>query len=120
MKITCEKCGHVQDIAPRRSRQASAFFHVACGRYASEMGMKAADAKILFKYSYGVWSPVPFRGPTPKWPGQFVLMYEGQPNETLVFMKSEAAYTKPEERRLTEGVKTEMYDAGVDAEDLFE
>ena len=119
MKVKCERCGHVQEIAPRRSRQASAFFHVACSRYATEMGIRADDAKIMFKHAYGVWEPVPFRGPAPDWPGRFVRLYAGQQNEEVVFMKSESAYTKAEERHLTEGVKVEAFDAGIDLSDVF-
>ena len=120
MRVRCERCGHEQMIAPRRTRQASAFFHVACGRYAAEMGMSAADAKIMFKHAYGTWVRYPFEGPIPEWPGAFVHMYAGQPNEEIIYMKSESAYTKGEERRLTDGVRTEAYDAGIDMSDVFD
>jgi hypothetical protein len=120
MKVTCPRCGLVHEISPRRTPQASRFFHAACGRYASAMGMTAEDAKVLFKWHYGVWVPMPFRDGPPEWPGRFYRMYKGQQNEILIFAKSEAAYTKAEERALVDGVKTEAWDAGVDLSDLFD
>ena len=120
MKVQCPRCGLVHEISPRRTPKASRFFHAACARYAIEMGIRAEDAKIMLKHAYGVWVPVPFRDGPPEWPGRFVKLYAGQQNESLVFMKSEAAYTKAEERQLTEGLKIEAYDAGVELGDLFD
>lgn len=119
-KVKCPNCGQWFPIRGRRSQVQSNFTHLAIGRYASAMGMTAAQAKLMFKTQYGIWVPFPFREGAPPWRGMFVEIYPGTPDHRLVFMKSEADYTAKEEKALTEGVKTEAFDAGIDLSDLFE
>ena len=80
----------------------------------SQGGQGAAYVKILFKYMHGPWEHYPFRGPAPDWPGRFVELFAGTPDHKLIYLKSEAAYNKTEERRLIEGAIAECFDLGAD------
>ncbi len=111
--MRCPHCG--VEIEPKRSGRQQRTFHKLCASFSLASGTTAANAKVLFKHSYGVWLDFPFKGrPAPEWPGQFVEMYIGTPAHVLLYMKSEGAYTKREETRLIEGARIECYDIGAD------
>ena len=121
MRITCPLCHRDFIISPRRRQKHSNWFHMACARYATETGQTAENAKLILKYRYGVWIEVTAHTEIPDWTqAKLWRMYPGTCNEKLVLFKSESIYDKDEETQLSEGLKIEAFDAGVDLSDLLD
>lgn len=116
--MRCPNCGY--RIDPKRTDKQQRTFHKLCSSYSRASGQGAAYVKILFKYLHGPWVTYPFRGPAPEWPGRFIEMFQGTPDHKLIYMKSEGAYTKKEERVLIDGAVAECFDIGADIEWLKE
>ena len=121
MKVTCPHCHRDHVVTPRRRQKHSNWFHAACARYAIATGQTAENAKLILKYRYGVWVEITNVSDIPDWPSaKLWRMYPGTMNEKLVLFKSESIYDVDEERQLSEGLKIEAFDAGVDLGDLLD
>lgn len=115
MNITCPKCGLVFRVNPRRKQKHSNVFHKLNGAYATALAMDPEWTKATLKYWYGTWVPYPFPDDVmPEWPGRFVELFEGTPDHSIVYLKSETAYSKDEETRLVAGAKSACIDIGAD------
>jgi len=113
--MRCPNCGYV--ISEPRGREQSRLLHKAIHAYAQATGYDFEWAKLELKYKYGEWEAVPLditNWSPPDYAGAFYEMYEGTQHHCIVFMKSEAAYTKDEECRLIDAVVARCYDAGAD------
>lgn len=113
--MRCPNCGFVID-GPRELTQ-SRLLHKAIAAYADACGYDRQWAKLELKMKYGQWEPVPLDltgWEPPGYPGAFYEVYEGTLHHQIVFMKSEAAYTKGEEARLIDAVVARCYEAGAD------
>ena len=114
MTVTCPKCAHEWHISPKRSLDQSRLLHKLIAAYAHAVGEDPAHAKVVFKYWYGESVAYPFETP-PEWPGRFVqldLPYADGP--VIVYLKSEAAYSKAEERALIDAVHARCIDVDAD------
>jgi len=109
--VRCPNCGVWID--PKRTGKQQRTFHKLCSSYSRASGISAAKVKVLMKYMHGVWIPLPTTE-LPDWPGQAYRVFEGSPAEKRVFLKSEAAYSKGEERVLIDGTIAECFDIGAD------
>lgn len=113
--MKCPHCGYIIDEP--RGREQSRLLHKLIHWYAQATGYDIAWAKVELKYHYGEWEPVPLDltgWSPPDYPGAFFEMYEGTAHHCIVFLKSEAAYTKGEEARFIDVVVARCYEAGAD------
>jgi len=114
MKAKCPGCGREFSVRSRRRQVASNLFHKLNGAYARALAQDPAYTKVTLKYWHGSWVTYPFKGKVPPWPGAFVELFEGTPDHCLVYMKSESAYDKDEERQLIEGALGACIDVDAD------
>ena len=115
--IRCPQCGYY--INPRREQEQSNLLHKLIRSYSLALGYDYDWAKCELKYKYGVWEPVPMdltEWKPPTYQGQFFEMYEGTPHHSIVYMKSESAYTKDEESHLVDMTVIRCREVGADIE----
>lgn len=114
MTVTCPKCAHKWHISPKRSLDQSRLLHKLIAAYSRAIGEDPAVSKVILKYYYGESLRYPF-DEVPEWPGRFVELappYVDEP--VIVYLKSEAAYSKAEERTLIDAVHARCIDVDAD------
>ena len=111
--MRCPKCGH--SFLTSRSRNQQALLHKLLRAWSNASGIPFDRAKMRLKYEGGEWVEVPIEPDKlrqfiahPPFPGDYLevgkRMYQQQEVTTLVFVKSEAAYSKEEETALIDYV----------------
>jgi len=119
VKVTCPRCAHEWTIVPRRGQNQSNLLHKLIASYAAAVQESPAWCKVILKFQFGPWERFPFDGAPPEWPGRF---WELSPDATnglvddtiFVYLKSESAYTKPEERAMIDAVLAQCIAADAD------
>ena len=108
--MKCPHCGAVITIE-RRSRPQSNLLHKAIRSYCDATGEPFDLIKIKWKFHIGAYVTVPVdpdklrEWKPPEWEGAFVatseaVVYRGRAIPAIVFVKSEAAFTREEEARV--------------------
>ena len=109
----------------RRTGKQQRLLHALLGRLARAWGMSLEVVKVQFKTELGYYLPATkiLDGTLrPKWRGKFVDLaevYSGHEPE-LVFLRSEADYTRKMESEFTERVLLACDENGVDVSDILE
>lgn len=116
MKVECPRCHHQWTISSRRKQDQSRLLHKLIACYAREQGEDPAWTKVVFKAWYGASVPYPFPdGKPPEWPGAFVEVGPPWMDEVqILYLKSEAAYSRDEESALIDAVLGRCIDVGAD------
>jgi hypothetical protein len=110
-----------------RTRLQQGLFHELIGRYARAMGESMADVKLRMKADLGYWLPADklLAGeiPLPKWRGSWTDLHELYPllftERYIVFLRSEADYTRKMSSELTEYAIKYCQENGVNIDDIL-
>jgi hypothetical protein len=123
--MVCPHCGKLI-TSERRRRGQSNLLHKLVRAYSNASGIPFDIAKSRLKYEYGEWMEAPLDRRElahfiahPPYPGDFLevgrgRMHEGEVVPVIVFLKSEAAYTKDEETEFIEFVIAQCIAADAD------
>ena len=112
----------------RRTRRQQALLHELLGRYARTNGEPLSVVKIRFKVDLGYYVPIDRLPPTgdyvPSWRGAFVDLHDVYPaiheRGSVIFLKSEADYTRRQEREFIDCVMLQCSESGVEIADILE
>lgn len=123
--MICPHCGKLITTERRRQRQSN-LLHKLVRSYSNATGVPFDRAKMQFKYEFGEWTEVPLDRVElarfiahPPYPGDYLevgkkRMVEGEPVPVIVYVKSEAAYTKEEEGGLIDFATSKCIAADAD------
>ena len=127
--MICPHCGKLI-TAERRGRQQSNLLHKLIRSYSNATGVPFDRAKVQFKYEFGEWVEIPMDRVElarfishPPYPGDYLevaqsRMVSGERVPVIVYLKSEAAYTKDEETQFIEHVISRCIAVDADIEFL--
>lgn len=123
--MICPHCGKLISSERRRQGQSN-LLHKLVRAYSNASGLPFDIAKNRLKYEFGEWMEAPLDRAElskfiahPPYPGDFLevgrgRMYQNQVVPVIVFLKSEAAYTKDEETAFIEYVISQCHGADAD------
>ena len=121
--MKCPACGF--EFHNRRSKNQQALLHKLLRAFSDASGIPFDRAKMRMKYEGGEWVDVPVSADKlrqfishPPWAGDYLEigtgMHDGNQVARIVYVKSEAEYTKEEETRLIEYVISRCIEADAD------
>lgn len=127
--MICPHCGKLI-TAERRNQKQSNLLHKLVRAYSNATGVPFDRAKMQFKYEFGEWVEVPMGRAalarfiaSPPYPGDYTEVGQkriigGETVPVIVYIKSEAAYTKDEETDLIEFIISKCIAADADLDFL--
>lgn len=129
--MQCPHCGKLI-TAERRGRGQSNLLHKLVRAFSDASGIPFDIAKVRLKYEFGEWMEAPMDPEElrrfiahPPYPGDFLelgakRMHDGALASVIVFLKSEAAFTKDEETGFIDFVVSQCIRADADIEFMGE
>lgn len=111
----------------RRTPSQQRLLHEMLGRLGREIGESLERVKVDLKIELGYYVPADkiINGtvPVPAWRGSFIDLHEHRPQyypeHHIVFLRSEADYTRKMEAEFIERVMSECGEQGVDIRDII-